>query len=139
MDVKPQKPHTVRYTFRKEEKLCSQKIISGLFQPGFFIAKFPIRIHAMFTELPLPDIAAQVMFVVGKKRFKRSVDRNRIKRVLRELYRLKKNALYDALALSGKTVALAIFYTSDKLPDYKMLEPVFDKAFEKLIDEAAGK
>lgn len=39
MDVKPQKPHTIRYTFSKEEKLCSKKIISGLFQPGFFYFK----------------------------------------------------------------------------------------------------
>lgn len=136
--MKPQKPHTIRYTFRKEEKLCSQKIISGLFQPGFFISKYPIRIHAVFTELPIPNISAQVMFVVGKKRFKRSVDRNRIKRVLRELYRLHKNELYEALGKSGKTVAVALFYTGDQLPDFASLEPVFLKAFNKLIDEAAA-
>lgn len=139
MDVKPEKPHTIRYTFSKDERLCSQKIISGLFQPGFFISKYPIRIHYLYTELPNTPFPAQAMFVVGKKKFKRAADRNRVKRMLRELYRLNKHVLYENLRKSGKTMAVAVFYTGDALPEYKTLELRFSLAFKQLTDEANSK
>jgi ribonuclease P protein component len=134
-----QKPHTIRFTFRKEERLCSQKIIAGLFQPGFFISKYPIRIHAMETALPVAGISAQVMFVVGKKRFKRSVDRNQVKRILRELYRKQKPEIYKSLEAAGKTMAIAIFYTGNELPDYNKLAAVFALAIKKFIHEGIVK
>jgi ribonuclease P protein component len=110
-----------------------------LFEPGFFISKFPFRFHVLFTELPTPDVTAQVMFVVGKKRFKRAVDRNRIKRMMRELYRLNKAEIYTALAMAGKTAAFAVIYTGENMPDYKKVAPVFEQAINKLCHEISGK
>ncbi|MBS3912882.1 MAG: ribonuclease P protein component [Bacteroidetes bacterium] len=135
--MKDQKPHTSRFTFRKEERLCSQKIISGLFEPGFFISRYPFRIHVLYTSLPTEEVTAQVMFVVGKKRFKKAVDRNRIKRVMREMYRLNKAKIYTALMQAGKTAALAVIYTGDKMPVYKKTVTIFEKAVEQLCIEIA--
>lgn len=93
----------------------------------------------METPLPVSGISAQVMFVVGKKRFKRSVDRNQVKRILRELYRKKKPEIYNALEKAGKTMAIAIFYTGNDIPDYNKLEPVFALAIKKFIHEGIAK
>ncbi len=132
-------PQNIKFTFHKAERLCSQKIIAGLFQPGFFISSTPFRFNVLFTELPIPGVQAQVVFVVGKKRFKRAVDRNKIKRTMRELYRLNKHSIYKALQSTNKTAALALFYTGSEIPSYAVLEVEFAKAVKKLIHEISRK
>jgi ribonuclease P protein component len=131
-------PQNIRFTFRKAEKLCSQKIISALFQPGFFISKPPFRINVLFTDLPVKAVPAQVVFVVGKKRFKRAVDRNRIKRLLREMYRKKKHEVYEALQAKHKTAALALFYTGTEMLTIGS-EKEFNLLITKLIHEIRNK
>lgn len=121
-----------RFTFRKEERLCSQKIIAGLFEPGFFVTSYPFRANVLVTELPNAQIPAQVMFVVGKKRFKKAVDRNRVKRILRELYRMEKQKVYDQLSAKGKQIAIALIYTGAELPDFHTLRPKFQTLITKL-------
>jgi ribonuclease P protein component len=132
-------PHNIKLTFSKDERLCSQKIISGLFQPGFFISKSPFRMNILFTDLPVAGIPAQVVFVVGKKRFKRAVDRNRIKRVMRELYRLNKQRIYNALQSKNKTAALAIFYSGNGMPNYAACSLEFEALIKKFEHEMARK
>ena len=125
-------PQNIRYTFNKAERLCSQKIISGLFQPGLFVSKHPFRINYIFTDLPISTVNAQVVFVVGKKRFKRAVDRNRMKRIMRELYRKHKHELYSTLTGKGKTMALALFYTGAEMLTEDQLKKDFELVLEKL-------
>lgn len=132
--MKHETPHIKKNTLRKAEKLCSQKIISGLFQPGFFISKYPFRVNVLRTTLPV-NVPAQVLFVVSRKKFSKAVDRNRIKRVMRELYRLQKKLLFESLIQSKTQVAVAFIYTGNTLPDYKTLEPLFRKVIQKLIHE----
>jgi ribonuclease P protein component len=137
--VKNQSPSNTDFTFRKEEKLCSEKIIAGLFQPGFFVSVFPFRINVIYTKLPVDNIQAQVMFIVGKKRFKRAVDRNRIKRIMRELYRLEKHTIYESLSAKGQNAALALIFTGAELPDYKLVEPKFKQLVNKLNHAISNK
>jgi ribonuclease P protein component len=132
-------PQNIKFSFRKSERLCSQRIISGLFQPGFFVSSTPFRFNVLFTDLPVQGVQAQVVFVVGKKRFKRAVDRNKIKRWMRELYRLNKHHIFEALQSVNKTAALALFYTGGELPSYATLELEFAKAIKKLIHEIGSK
>ena len=131
--VKNQSPANTNFTFRKVEKLCSEKIIAELFQPGFFVSVYPFRINGLFTSLPSDKTNAQVMFVVGKKKFKKAHDRNRAKRVMRELYRLEKHKLYHALASQEKQLALALIYTGTDLPNFHESKVKFDLLLIKLI------
>jgi len=86
----------MRYTFTKPERLKNDKEISRLFEEGKSITVFPIRLIYLFCdENEQPYIKAA--FTASKRNFKKAVDRNRIKRLLRESYRLNKPQLYKRL------------------------------------------
>ena len=86
----------MRLTFGKQEKLKSRKLIERLFEEGKSVKKYPIRLVYLQTD-HTSDLPAQVGFSVPKRHFKRAVDRNRIKRLLREAYRIQKKELYGQL------------------------------------------
>lgn len=98
------------FRYPKEEKLKSKITISRLFTEGKSVAKFPLRL----VYVPLEDASNHEAGVsVSKKYFKKAVDRNYFKRVLRETYRLNKSAL----SLSEKKYAFMLFYqTAERLP-----------------------
>ena len=79
----------MHYTFKKHEHLKSKKIFASLFANGKKIKRFPVLMVYMQTELT-EDVPVQAGFSVSKRRFKHAVDRNRIKRQMREAYRLLK-------------------------------------------------
>ena len=96
-----------RRTFRKIERLCSKKVIDALFTGGNkSFSAFPLRVVYMERSEP----GAQVLISVSKRRFKHAVDRNRIKRQIREAYRLNKDILP-----AEKGLYLAFIWLSDEL------------------------
>ncbi|CAM3710781.1 ribonuclease P protein component [Pontibacter korlensis] len=82
------------YTFSKEEHLCSKRLISLLFSKGSSFNLYPLR-FVYYTPQDLPPGQTQVLVSVSKRYFKRAVDRNRLKRQMREAYRLNKHMLYQ--------------------------------------------
>lgn len=127
MDTKPHRKNTLS----KDERLCSQKIITGLFEPGFFIGKYPLRINYALIGPELPGASVQVLFSVSKRRFRRAHDRNRVKRILREVYRQNKHELTDVINHAGKKLALAVIYTGHVLPVYADIE----KSMKVMLDQ----
>lgn len=116
----------LRFTFPKSERLNSKKSIEELFNEGSYFYLYPFRVSYLFKE----DLASypQVMFSVSKKKFKSAVKRNRIKRLMKEAYRLNKGSVAD------KSVLVAFVYTSDEMPDFKFIQKRVEKALKKLSE-----
>lgn len=116
-------------TFKKEERLKSKKIISRLFnKEGQSTAKFPLRIIYLYTELNT-EYPAQFTVSVSKRQFKNAVDRNRLKRQIREAYRLNKEMVYKSLERKEKQCAIMILYTGREAIPYREIE----KKVKKLL------
>ena len=105
-----------RQTFRKPERLVSRLAFEALLKDGAGRHEFPIRMVWKEMKLPTP-FPVQVAFSVPKRNFRRAVDRNRIKRLMRETYRKNKGELYSLLEGKGKQFALLFVYTGKKIPD----------------------
>jgi ribonuclease P protein component len=116
------------FTYPKTEKLKSRKTIDLLFSEGKSVSKYPLRLVYMPIEDTGEKLSAGVS--VSKKYFKKAVDRNYYKRVLRETYRLNKAILTENL---DKPYAFMIFYqTKDRL-DYQDINLKTVQLFEKFI------
>ncbi len=88
----------MKYTLGKEERLKSRKLIGKLFEEGDSLKKFPLRLVYLQTK-HTGNFPVQTSFSVPQRNFKKAVDSNRIKRLLREAYRLEKETLYNSLEL----------------------------------------
>ena len=122
----------VSRTFRKDEKLCSQKLMGELFLSGNSFLSYPLRIvWKIFGELP-SESPAQAGFSVPKKMFKHAVDRNILKSRMRESYRLHKSELYNSLNQSEKRIALMMIYIAKEELPLSKIEPAVIKAIGKI-------
>lgn len=117
-------PH--KHTLGKQERLCSRKLIDSLFKGGGSRAMsgFPLRMVYAVTERHDGEPVAQILVSVPKRCFKRAVKRNRIKRLVREAYRLNKHILADALERHEPQMSatMAFIYTDSHLHDYATVE-----------------
>jgi ribonuclease P protein component len=116
-------------SFTKEERLCSKIALDGLFEKGSSFHSFPFKIVWQITNNPIP-FQAQVAISVPKRIFKRAVDRNKIKRRIREVYRKQKASFYTSLG--EKKIVFIIIYTSKTILEYRDLEEKMIVALERL-------
>lgn len=122
-----------RYFFKKEERLCSLKQIERLYSQGSSFAFYPFRIISIQPEQHL-DSQAQVVFTVPKRKFKRAVDRNYLKRLMRECYRkYKVDILYPQLAEKNIQIQLMIIYTGNEIITADSLEKKLNLALNRLL------
>ncbi len=118
----------MKFTFGKEEKLKSKKQIERLFIEGKVIKEFPIRMK--FLKIEDNDFPIKVAFSVPKRNFKLAVHRNRIKRMLRETYRLNKHILFE----NDKNKYVIMFIYMDKSEwNYDDLESKMISVLNKFI------
>lgn len=120
-----------RYTFRKDEKLKSRKAIEQLFATGKSFSNFPFKVVWKVTENTAACL--QTGFTVSSKQFKKAVDRNRIKRLMREAYRLQKHDLQQQLKSKNKSLTVFFIYVGNELPDYTFIFEKTGKAIKHLI------
>ena len=125
----------MNFNYPKSEKLKSKIIIDSLFSKGKSVSKYPLRLVYVESDFGIAEDSDQKIKMgvsVSKKYFKRAVDRNYFKRVLRETYRLNKHLLIDNLE---KPYAFMFFYqTKDRLT-YQEIEIKTKQLFEKFVLE----
>lgn len=105
------------YTLSKKERLNSKAVIERLFAGGSkSFPSYPLRVVYMPQESDEKDVpAASILISVPKKRFKRAVKRNLVKRQVREAYRKNKYLLLDALASKNKRLVLAFIWLDNNI------------------------
>ena len=131
----------MNFSYPKKEKLCSKRIIEKLFETEKPIYEFPLKLFWMIHELP-EDVPVQSLVTVSKRRFKRAVKRNLLKRRMREAFRLNKNPLYSKIKLQNVQLAIMIIYNHGELLPFQKIESAMIKAFDKLtkkVEEASKK
>ena len=129
-----QMPVARSYSFPKEEHLCRKKLIAELFGRGSSFGLYPLRLVWIAAEAPTTT-PPQVLVSVSKRSFKRAVDRNYLKRLMREAYRLNKYRLLEAPG--GHPVALlAIIYTGKEKKPFTLVEKKLISGLERLLQEA---
>jgi ribonuclease P protein component len=108
-------------SFRKEERLSKIKLINRLFAEGKKFSIMPFRVIWLDIKLE-GNYPAQVLINISKKRLKRAVDRNLVKRRIREAYRQNKIDLYLSLNKNERNCVFALLYNSDEIASYNDIE-----------------
>ncbi len=118
----------MQFSYPKNEKLKSQKTIDLLFSKGKSVSKYPLRL--VYVENTDEHNSEKVLMgvSVSKKYFKKAVDRNYFKRVLRECYRLNQNLLKENL---NKPYAFMFFYQTKERLSYQEIEEKTIQLFQK--------
>jgi ribonuclease P protein component len=111
-------------TFAKEERLCRKLLISKLFREGNSFYIHPFRVLFRVEDIPV-DFPVQLLISVPKQNLKKAVARNKIKRRIREAWRINKHILYERLTEREQQLAVSIIYTaSEILPSDQIREKI---------------
>ena len=107
-----------RFTLSKEERICSKKLINELFTGnGRSMTTFPLRVVFMKRTIVDDQPRAAMLVSVPKRYFKHAVDRNRVKRQVREAFRRNKSIITQNLTDDHEAVAMAfVWLTNEKYP-----------------------
>jgi len=119
-------------TFSKEERLCSRKYLDLLFKNGSSFLLYPFRVSYLFVD-DASTFPVQVVINVPKRRYKHAVDRNLLKRRIREAYRLQKQeGLYLQLSSNNKILLLSLQFVGKQKYEFAFIEKKLTAALKKL-------
>lgn len=124
------------YKFPLKEHLKSKSIIDKLYAEGASVTAYPLR--AVFIEVPdeAQEATAAILISVAKKRFRHAVDRNLVKRRIREAYRLNKHSLTNHLENEKKKMAVAILYIDTKHNSTDFLKKKMSKLLASIVEKS---
>jgi len=119
-----------RFTFKKEERITGTKRVEAIFAAGKSFISYPLRVVYLIHEQSA-SAKCSILVSVPKKRIKKAVHRNRIKRLIRETYRLN-NKLISNIDISDKTLDIALVYVKDTVSNYADIEKAMQKALTQI-------
>lgn len=126
-----------KFTYPKKEKLKSRIAIEELFTTGKTVTKYPLRM--VYVQIANDDnLPLKVGVSVSKRHYKKAVDRNYFKRLLREAYRLNKHMLLDHIT-EDKPYSMMLFYQSKDRLTFQEINHKMVKLFEKFIEATTEK
>jgi ribonuclease P protein component len=119
------------FTFQRHERLRGRKNVGELFasKDSFFVYPFKILIHTTDSGACL-----RVLITVSKRNHSKAVDRNRIKRLIREAWRLQKPLLIEKLQSSGRSLDVALVYTAKEIYSQQQISAKINKLILRLIE-----
>ena len=121
-----------RSTFPKNERLAWKRHIDFLFQKGASFVTFPLRVIYLPVDKDESEASVLMLVSVSKKRLKHAVDRNYIKRRVRESYRLRKHDLIHLYSPKNKKLLLAFLYLGNAKTSYEKIDRAMTKAIHTL-------
>jgi len=129
-----------QFTLPKSERLYLRESISDLFANGRSFSCFPYRVTYLLNTHPENELNPKqarcaIMAVCPKKRFKHAVDRNHVKRLTREAYRLQKLTLIAALQEYGCSLEISFIYCDSKFISFDETYRLIGKALSRLVSE----
>ena len=122
------------FSYGREEKLKGRKLLEALFKEGKSFTIFPLKVFYLVPEKPL-DFYVNAGVGASSRNFKKAVDRNRVKRLLREAYRTEKLPLHVFLQQHNLQVAVFILYIDKILPEYKAVKTKMPIVLQRLIKQ----
>lgn len=124
----------MNYSFKKEERISSNEKIKSLYKNGESFLAYPFLIFWKILEEESP-ISTQIAISVPKRKIKRAVDRNFIKRRIRESYRLRKSELNQFLSEHNKKIEILLVYTNTEKLGFKQIDEKMKSMFMKFEAE----
>ncbi|MDO6605578.1 ribonuclease P protein component [Arenibacter palladensis] len=121
------------FSFPKKEKLKSKKLIEQLFAEGIGVTNYPIKLVYLKTSFE-DDSKCKVGVTASKRNFKSAVKRNRIKRLMRESYRLNKHLIFNNIE---GNFAFMFLYLGKEMPSQSKITDAMIPLMRKFIDEIA--
>ena len=124
-------------TLKKEERICSKLLIEKLFNgnQSRSLASYPLRVVYLKKERQAAEQPVQLLISVPKRNLRRAVDRNRVKRQIRDAYRRNKHLLTSALALHPDiTLALAIIWLDSQIAETSLVEKKIKNILQRISE-----
>ncbi len=120
-----------KYTLPKAERLSRKRDIDFLFAEGLSFVAYPLHVVYAVRE-EQRGVPASILVSVSKKKFKRAVKRNAVKRQIRECYRTRKQALFEAVQATGKYLVVAFIFLEKELASHEAMGKAMEKAIRLL-------
>ena len=123
----------MNFTFKRSERLKSRKLIEKMFEEGSSFGQYPLRLVWLEHEIQDKEVMVQFTVSVSKKKFPKAVQRNALKRKMKEAFRLNKHQLYEHWNNEKPQYAWMVIYVAKEFQDFQTVEKAMVKIIRRFI------